>query len=310
MTGEHQPVMLAEVLTHLAIKPDGIYIDATFGRGGHARAILQRLGPTGRLLAIDKDPDAILAAQQDPVFQDPRFVIEAGSYTQLASLATHHGMMGQVDGILLDLGVSSPQLDDPTRGFSFLREGPLDMRMNPQQGISAADWLNTAAEADIAKILFEYGEERFARRIAAAIVQQRQMQPITTTSRLAEIVAKANPRWEKHKHPATRSFQAIRIYINQELEELPIVLEQSLETLKIGGRLAVISFHSLEDRIVKRFMQKQIKGDELPPELPITSALTQPRAVRVTPPCKPSAAELVANPRARSAILRVVEKLQ
>lgn len=310
MTGEHLPVMLAEVLMHLAIKPDGIYVDATFGRGGHARAILQALGPKGRLLAIDKDPAAITAARQDPIFQDARFAIEQGSFTELTAFAARHGMVGQIDGILLDLGVSSPQLDDPQRGFSFLREGPLDMRMNPQQGISAADWLNTADQEDIALVLKEYGEERFAKRIAGAIVQQRQEQAITTTTRLAEIVAKANPRWERHKNPATRSFQAIRIYINQELEELPLVLEQSLDALKVGGRLAVISFHSLEDRIVKRFMQKQIKGDELPPEIPITFALTQPRALRVTPPCKPNSAELVANPRARSAILRVVEKVQ
>lgn len=305
----HQPVLLTEVLENLAIKPDGIYIDATLGRGGHARAILQQLGPQGKLLAIDRDPAAIAYARNDPALQDPRVLLLQGPFSMLKYLVTRQGGQQPIDGILLDLGVSSPQLDEAVRGFSFIKEGPLDMRMDPTSGVSAAEWIGTAEETDIAAVLKEYGEERFARRIAAAIVRERQETPITTTTQLAEIVKQANPRWEFRIHPATRSFQAVRIFINSELDELKSVLDQCLELLGIGGRLVVISFHSLEDRIVKRFMQKHIKGDDFPVDLPIKQAALNPKLRRVSGIIKPSAAEIAVNPRARSAILRVAEKI-
>jgi 16S rRNA (cytosine1402-N4)-methyltransferase len=294
----HQPVLLEEVIKNLAIKEDGIYIDATFGRGGHAKAILQRLGSKGKLFAIDKDPEAIAYAEQDPVFKDERFYIQQGSFVMLKVLAKQQNIIGKVNGILLDLGVSSPQLENAKRGFSFLKEGPLDMRMDPTQGISATQWLSKAKEDDIAKVLKEYGEERFARRIASAIVSERRLRPITSTTQLAAIVTKANPKWEKHKHPATRTFQAIRIFINKELENLIFLLDQCMEILTSGGRLLVISFHSLEDRIVKQFIQQKAKGGEpLPPTL------------RIIDKVKPTPAEIAINPRARSAILRIAEKI-
>ena len=227
----------------------------------------------------------------------------------LKTILEQQNLIGPVDGILLDLGVSSPQLEDPQRGFSFLYEGPLDMRMDPSSGISAAEWLSTAKEEEIAQVLKEYGEERFARRIAAAIVRERSQQAITTTKQLAEIVAKANPRWEKHKNPATRAFQAIRIFINRELIELADVLKDCLNVLTIGGRLLVISFHSLEDRIVKQFLQEQAQGKSLPRDLPIRHADLQLKLRRLSAALKPSAAEIAANPRSRSAILRVAEKI-
>lgn len=305
----HRPVMLAEVLENLAVKPEGIYVDATLGRGGHARAILHRLGPQGKLLALDRDPAAIAYARGDTELQDPRVVLKQGPFSMLQPMVKQLNWLHQIDGILLDLGVSSPQLDEAERGFSFSKEGPLDMRMDPTSGISAAEWINTAEEADIALVLKEYGEERFARRIAGAIVRARLQQPITTTTQLADIAAKANPRWEFRIHPATRTFQAVRIYINQELDELRSVLEQFLEILAPGGRFAVISFHSLEDRIVKRFIQKQIKGDDFPVDLPVQQTALQPKLRRVAGAIKASAAEIAANPRARSAILRAAEKI-
>lgn len=303
---QHQPVLLEEVLQALAIKPDGVYVDATFGRGGHSQAILAQLGPNGRLIALDKDPAAVAAAEH--LQADKRFTIVHASFSRLEEVMEEQGCMGQVDGLLLDLGVSSPQLDEPERGFSFLRDGPLDMRMDPTMGIDAAAWLNSAKAANIAEVLREYGEERFAKRIAGAIVAAREQAPIMTTAQLAKIVSEANPRWEIGKHPATRSFQAIRIFINQELEELKLVLNQALAVLKVGGRFAVISFHSLEDRLVKQFMQKQEKGD-LPIDLPIRQVEIRQKLRVVGRAVKPAAGEIELNPRSRSAVLRVAEKL-
>lgn len=305
---EHRPVLLDEVLAALNIRPDGIYLDGTFGRGGHSAAILQRLNDKGRLLGMDKDPQAVEVARQR-FAGDPRFAIVQGSFTMLGREAEQRGWMGKVDGILLDLGVSSPQLDDPERGFSFSHDGPLDMRMDPQSGLSAAAWLAQAREAEIAEVLKVYGEERFAKRIARAIVQQREQSPITTTARLAKIVAEANPKWEKDKNPATRSFQAIRIFINSELDELEQVLTQSVAMLAPGGRLAVISFHSLEDRRVKRFIRDEVRGGEFPPDLPVTEAHFNRRLRAVGKDIRAGKEELAINPRARSAVLRIAERL-
>ena len=256
----HQPVLLAEVLEGLHIRPDGVYVDGTFGRGGHAGAILAELGPRGRLLAMDRDPEAVQSAERQ-FGGDPRFEIEQGTFTMLSHLVTQRQLKGQVNGMLLDLGVSSPQLDDPLRGFSFSDDGPLDMRMDPGTGISAAQWLAEASEQDISEVLFGFGEERYARRIARAIVRARNESPLRTTRQLAELIVASAPVRDQHKHPATRSFQAIRIFINRELEELQSVLEQVPEVLARQGRLAVISFHSLEDRIVKRFIRHEYRGD-------------------------------------------------
>jgi 16S rRNA (cytosine1402-N4)-methyltransferase len=265
---EHLPVLLNEAVAALAIKADGIYVDGTFGRGGHARQILMQLSDDGQLLGLDKDPEAI-AVGQALAKVDPRFSIEQCSFSELATAAQGHLWQGKIDGVLLDIGVSSPQLDEAGRGFSFQKDGPLDMRMNPDAGISAAEWLATAEMEDIAHVIKTLGEERFGTRIARAIVETRGISPITTTKQLAELVDKASPFREKHKHPATRTFQAIRIYINNELGDLTTGLEQALDVLAIGGRLAVISFHSLEDRIVKRYFRDQAKGDDLPSYFPI-----------------------------------------
>lgn len=308
MIYKHQPVLLAEVLEGLAIQPDGIYIDGTFGRGGHSQAILERLNAEGKLLAIDKDQEAVRFAKQQ-LDQDKRFSITHGSFDQLLEVAKQHQVIGKVSGILLDLGMSSPQLDDAQRGFSFLHDGPLDMRMNMQQCETAADWVNRAKEAEIVEVLFKYGEEKFARRIAKAIVQERIIEPIVTTGRLAAIVSAANPRWEKYKHPATRAFQAFRIFINQELQELETCLEQVIEVLGVGGRLAVISFHSLEDRIVKRYMRRSSRDETLPAKLPVRAVEVRPRLKSLGRAIKPSADEIAVNPRSRSAILRLAEKL-
>jgi 16S rRNA (cytosine1402-N4)-methyltransferase len=305
---DHQPVLLAEVLAALRVRPDGIYLDGTFGRGGHAAEILAQLGPQGRLLAVDKDPQAVDVARLR-FGADPRFAIERGSFTALGQHVAERGWMGKVDGILLDLGVSSPQLDEAERGFSFRLDGPLDMRMDPESGMSAAEWLAQAAEEEIARVLKEYGEERFAKRIARAIVHHRTEAPITRTAQLQAIVARANPAWEKGKDPATRAFQAIRIFINRELDDLEDFLQQSVALLAPGGRLAVISFHSLEDRRVKPFIRRQQHGAELPPDLPLTQAqMWQPRLRAVGRKIVAGAQEVVANPRARSAVLRVAEK--
>lgn len=305
---QHQPVLLAEVIANLAIQTDGIYVDATFGRGGHAQAILNKLGPHGRLLAMDKDPAAIAHARQQ-FADDPRFTIQHSSFATIEKFLRNQDIFGKVDGILLDLGVSSPQLDDPERGFSFMREGKLDMRMDSSHGIDAATWLANVSEQELAKVLWEYGEERFSRRIARAIVTARQETPIATTTQLAEIVAAANPAWEKGKNPATRSFQAIRIAINHELDDLHQGLKDCLEALKVGGRLLVISFHSLEDRIVKHFIQDHERGEQFPVGLPIKHDSIRPRMKRLGRAIKPSAQEISVNPRARSAVLRIAEKL-
>lgn len=304
----HRPVMLAEVLAGLNLRPDGVYVDGTFGRGGHAAAILQALSPDGRLYAIDKDPQALQAAR-DSFAHDARFTIERGTFAMLEGLARNKGITGRVDGILLDLGVSSPQLDDPRRGFSFLHDGPLDMRMDPDAGQSAADWIAAVSERELAEVLKTYGEERFAKRIARTIVGARQLAPIASTAQLAEIVAKANPAWEKHKHPATRAFQAIRIFINHELDDLRSALEQTLAVLAPGGRLVVISFHSLEDRIVKRFMRDHARGPAQTSDLPMLNEKFTPTLRIVGKAQQAGDEEVDKNPRARSAVLRVAERL-
>ncbi|MCG8427603.1 MAG: 16S rRNA (cytosine(1402)-N(4))-methyltransferase RsmH [Chromatiales bacterium] len=307
-TQQHLPVLYREALDALAVSANGIYIDGTFGRGGHSGAIIAALGPEGRLIAIDKDPEAVRCAEQE-FGGDDRFAIEQGSFATLKRVAERRDVCGKVDGILLDLGVSSPQLDQAERGFSFLQEGPLDMRMDNSTGVSAAEWLATAEQAEIAHVLKEYGEERFAKRIAGAIVAARAEAPIVTTTRLAEIASAANPSWEKGKHPATRTFQAIRIFINRELDDLRDCLEQALDVLAVGGRLAVISFHSLEDRIVKRFMRDQERGQRLPAGLPVTQDQVNARLKRLGKAIQPSEEEVKGNPRARSAVLRVAERL-
>lgn len=304
----HRPVLLAEVLSVLMTECDGVYVDATFGRGGHSRGMLHRLSAAGRLLALDRDPQAVAAGQR-LAQDDPRLEIEHAPFSRLGEIADRRGLRGRVRGVLLDLGVSSPQLDDPERGFSFTQDGPLDMRMNPETGQTAAEWLSRASAQEIAEVLWSYGEERYARRIARAIIVARAAQPILGTRQLAETVAHANPSWEPGKHPATRSFQAIRIFINRELEELRACLGQVIEVLAQGGRLAVISFHSLEDRIVKHFMRREARGDCFPPGVPVTQAACAPRLRLVGKSLRPTAAEVAANPRARSAVLRVAERL-
>lgn len=304
LSGQHKAVLLAEVAKSLVTTPEGIYIDGTFGRGGHSRSILGCLAEKGYLWGIDKDPTAVAVGHELSSI-DSRFSIHHGSFTELNKLQN----IESVDGILLDLGVSSPQLDNPDRGFSFLYDGPLDMRMNNDAGENAADWLARANEEDISRVLWEYGEERFSRRIARAIVNERILKPIVTTRRLAEIVTAACPKKEKHKHPATRSFQAIRIYVNQELDELITCLDRALDLLKPSGRLVVISFHSLEDRIVKRFIRKHEKGDTLPHWLPVREDQLNKRLKGIGKAIKASAEEVKVNARSRSAIMRVAEKL-
>ncbi|RKZ89050.1 MAG: 16S rRNA (cytosine(1402)-N(4))-methyltransferase [Gammaproteobacteria bacterium] len=305
---EHLPVLLNETVAGLAVKADGIYVDGTFGRGGHARAILSQLSENGHLLGLDKDPAAI-AEGKKLAQQDKRFSIEQCSFSELKMPVNERLWQGKVDGILLDIGVSSPQLDIAERGFSFQKDGPLDMRMNPDVGISAAEWLATAEMDDIATVIKTLGEERYGKRIARAIVETREQSPITTTKQLATLVDKASPSREKNKHPATRTFQAIRIYINNELEDLKAGLEQALDVLAVGGRLTVISFHSLEDRIVKRFFRDQARGDDLPSNFPITADQLNPRVRLIGRAIKASDVELANNPRSRSAVLRVAEKL-
>jgi len=305
---DHVPVLLNEAVSALAISADGFYIDGTFGRGGHARQILMQLSDTGRLLALDKDPVAIVQGQT-LAQQDNRFDIEQCSFAELTTPVNQRLWQGKVNGILLDIGVSSPQIDLAERGFSFQQDGPLDMRMDPDSGISAAQWLATADMDDIAFVLKTMGEERFSKRIARAIVETREHSPISTTKQLAALVDKASPFREKHKHPATRTFQAIRIYINNELDDLKVGLRQALDVLAIGGRLVVISFHSLEDRIVKRFFREQARGDNFPANFPVTVDQLNPKVKIIGKVIKASQQELAINPRARSAILRVVEKL-
>ena len=304
----HKPVLLEETLTALNIKPDGCYVDGTFGRGGHSQEIIKLLGENGKLLAFDKDPQAIAQANKIAA-NDDRLHVKQGSFTQLEQTIEELGWKGQVDGIFLDLGVSSPQLDDAERGFSFRFDGPLDMRMDPDHGMSASQWLASAEERDIMMVLFDYGEEKFARRIASAIVAAREEQPINTTKRLASIVAAANPSRERNKDPSTRTFQAIRIFINQELEDLKTCLAQAVDILAPGGRLVVISFHSLEDRIVKRFIREQCKGDDYPLDLPVMHVELNQNMKMIGKAIKAGRTELDENPRARSAVMRVAERL-
>ncbi len=303
----HQTVLLREAVEALVTTPNGIYVDGTFGRGGHSRAVLECLDDDGRLLGVDKDPVACRAAEE-LAQSDGRFSFYHGSFAQLPH-QLHRMGIDAVDGILLDLGVSSPQLDEAERGFSFQQDGPLDMRMDTTRGETAAEWLSVAGEQEIAEVLKEYGEERFARRIAAAIVAAQVEAPITTTARLAQVVSEANPRWEKHKHPATRSFQAIRIKVNRELEDLQDLLAVALDLLRIGGRLVVISFHSLEDRLVKRYMRDMARGEQLPPGVPVPDSALNRRMKIVGKALKASAVEVDGNVRARSAIMRVAEKI-
>jgi 16S rRNA (cytosine1402-N4)-methyltransferase len=304
----HAPVLLGEALEALAVRAAGRYLDATLGRGGHAAAILERLGEAGRLLAVDRDPEAIRAGQRR-FAGDERVSMVRGNFAELGRIASEAGFDAGFDGVLLDLGVSSPQLDDPARGFSFLRDGPLDMRMDPEHGVSAAEWLADVPERELAWVLFEYGEERHSRRIARALVKARDEAPIATTGRLAELIAAAVPGREPGKHPATRSFQAIRIFINDELGALEAALEQSLELLAPGGRLCVISFHSLEDRRVKRFIRHHSQVAEPWRGLPEIPAHAQPLLRPVGKAVRAGADELAANPRARSAVLRAAERL-
>jgi 16S rRNA (cytosine1402-N4)-methyltransferase len=304
----HAPVLLGEVLEALAVRAEGRYLDATLGRGGHSAAILARLGEAGRLLAVDQDPEAIRAGQRR-FSGDERVSVIRGNFAELGRITRAAGFNEGFDGVLLDLGVSSPQLDDPARGFSFLRDGPLDMRMDPDAGISAAQWLAEVPERELAAVLREYGEERHARRIARVLVAARTEAPIATTGRLAALIAGAVPGREPGKHPATRSFQAIRIFINEELAALEAALDQSLELLKPGGRLCVISFHSLEDRRVKRFIRRNAETAEPWRGLPEVPAHARPKLRPVGKAVRPGDAELAANPRARSAVLRVAERL-
>ncbi|MDK1289614.1 16S rRNA (cytosine(1402)-N(4))-methyltransferase RsmH [Pseudoalteromonas umbrosa] len=306
---EHISVLMDETLDALDIKSNGIYIDGTFGRGGHSGQILKRLGESGRLQAIDQDPQAIKAAQK--FAEDTRFSIAHNRFSNIAQVAQEADLTGKVDGILLDIGVSSPQLDDAGRGFSFMKDGPLDMRMNPDAGRSAAQWLAEAELEDMVFVIKKYGEEKFARRIAHKIIETRAETDITTTKQLADLIDEAVPVKDKHKHPATRTFQAIRIYINSELEEIQTALAASLDVLKPGGRLVVISFHSLEDRIVKQFIKKQSKGEAIPRGLPLTDdQINKDLTLKaIGKAIKPSNEEIKHNPRARSSVLRIAEKL-
>jgi len=303
----HQAVLLQEAVAALVTTASGFYVDGTFGRGGHSAAVLERLDSKGRLLGVDKDPAACAVAEQ-LTLSEPRFEFIHGSFTQLPHQLRGMGI-DAVDGILLDLGVSSPQLDDSERGFSFMNDGPLDMRMDTTSGDTAAQWLAVAPESDIARVLRDYGEERFSRRIAAAIVSAREEEPIDTTARLARIVSEANPRWEKHKHPATRSFQAIRIHINRELDDLKDLLAVAIDLLRIGGRLVVISFHSLEDRLVKRYMRDMARGEKIPRGVPMLDSELNRRMKLVGKAVKAGADEVAGNVRARSAVMRVAEKI-
>ncbi len=305
---EHDSVLLNEAVEALVIDPNGIYIDCTFGRGGHSRAILSHLSQEGRLIGFDKDLQAIAVGEQLQQ-EDERFSIVHESFSLLEQEVSKRGWIGEVTGVLMDLGVSSPQLDQAERGFSFMQDGPLDMRMDTTRGQTAEQWIADTDEEDMVWTFKNYGEERYAKRIARAIIEKRAKSPITRTKQLADIISEAHPRWEKHKHPATRCFQAIRIAVNRELDDLKDTLEQALNVLKVGGRLVAISFHSLEDRIVKQFIQKQEKGQDFPPGLPITEDMINRRMKKVGKFTKAGDSELERNIRARSAVMRVAEKL-
>lgn len=305
----HITVLLKEAVDALVVDPQGFYIDGTFGRGGHTELILQRLTEPGRLMAVDRDPDAITAGSAR-FSNESRLCFRHSEFSRIGELADELGWMARVSGVLLDLGVSSPQLDSAERGFSFMSDGPLDMRMNPGAGMSASEWLQVVDLEDLVRVLKDYGEERFARRIATAIAERRKSGPIETTSELARLVDEATPVRDPHKHPATRTFQAIRIQVNSELDEVHRVLETALELLAIGGRLVVISFHSLEDRIVKRFMREHSRSKPLPREIPVAAQdQSRPPLRLVGKAVKPSSEEIVVNPRSRSAVMRVAEKV-
>ena len=306
-SGAHVAVLAQEAIEALNIRSDGIYVDCTYGRGGHSRLILEKLGAGGRLIALDRDPEAVQAGQ---ALRDPRFVIVRSPFSRVREVLQELDVAG-VDGMLLDIGVSSPQIDDARRGFSFRSDAPLDMRMDPQHGLSAAEWLATAEESEIREVIRNHGEERFAKQIAAAIVEARTRGPVDTTRKLAALVADAVPTREPRQDPATRTFQALRIHVNQELEELSVVLPQCVALLGAGGRLVVISFHSLEDRIVKRFMRTQSQADALPARLPVRARdLPQPKMRLIGRAVRASDAETAANPRARSAVMRVAERTE
>ncbi|MEJ2127287.1 MAG: 16S rRNA (cytosine(1402)-N(4))-methyltransferase RsmH [Woeseiaceae bacterium] len=304
----HVPVLLGPVLDGLDIKQDGLYVDGTFGRGGHSSAILQRLGSEGRLIALDRDPQAIQSADE-ALTNDPRFELKRSDFEELGKRIEEAGLTGRVNGILLDLGVSSPQLDQPGRGFSFLRDGPLDMRMDPESGISAREWLGQVEEKELTRVLKQFGEETLARRIAHAVVAAREVAPLETTSQLADVVASVVPAHTRKTNPATKTFQAIRIVVNRELEQLEAVLAQSLDVLAKGGRLCVISFHSLEDRIVKRFIRDNSREAEQYRGMPDVPAEFRPKLRQVGKAITATAEEVAANARARSARLRVAERM-
>jgi 16S rRNA (cytosine1402-N4)-methyltransferase len=301
---EHTTVLLHEAVDALVIDPDGFYVDGTFGRGGHTAELLSKLSDKGRVLAIDKDPQAIEAGRER-FADDSRLTIVHGSFADMGD--TLEGR--ELTGVLVDLGVSSPQLDQAERGFSFMRDGPLDMRMDTSSGLSAADWIASAAEADIAQVIKEYGEERFARRMAAAVVRERATAPITRTVQLAKILADAHPAWERGRHPATKAFQAIRIFINRELDDLSALLGQVIDLLQVGGRLVVISFHSLEDRKVKRFIRDQERGIQLPKNLPVRDVERGVRLKKIGKAIKPQGSEVDGNVRSRSAVMRIAERV-
>jgi 16S rRNA (cytosine1402-N4)-methyltransferase len=306
---DHQPVLREEAVDALQVRPDGNYVDATYGRGGHSKKILEQLNQNGQLLILDRDPVAIAAARQD-LGNDTRVIIRKGPFSMLEQVILEKGLEGKIDGILFDLGVSSPQLDSAERGFSFQSAGPLDMRMDTENGQTAAQWLADVDEKTLVRVLKVYGEERFARRIARAILAWRVNTPIDTTEQLAKLISDAVPTREPGKHPATRSFQAIRIFINDELGEIERTLPQTVRLLAPHGRLVVISFHSLEDRIVKNFMREASRGDPFPIDLPVTHDRIKPLMKTVGKKIKPSAAEVEINPRSRSAVLRVAERTE
>ena len=305
---EHTTVLLQEAVEALVTDPDGFYVDGTFGRGGHTAELLARLSARGRVLAIDKDPQAI-ASGEERFAQDDRLGFFHGSFAELQNVAAQMEKAGEISGVLLDLGVSSPQLDQADRGFSFMRDGPLDMRMDTSRGLSAAEWIASADEQEIARVIKEYGEERFARRMASAVIRERAIKPITGTVQLAKILAAAHPAWERGRHPATKAFQGIRIFINRELDDLEDLLAQVIDTLKVGGRLVIISFHSLEDRRVKRFIRDQEQGIKLPKNLPVRDVDRGVRLVKVGKAIKPAVSEVDGNVRSRSAVMRIAERV-
>jgi 16S rRNA (cytosine1402-N4)-methyltransferase len=305
---EHTTVLLHEAVDALVTDADGFYVDGTFGRGGHTAELLGRLSDQGAVLAIDKDPQAI-ASGEERFAEDDRLQFFHGSFAELQHVATKMGKAGELSGVLLDLGVSSPQLDQADRGFSFMRDGPLDMRMDTSRGLSAAEWIASADEQEIARVIKEYGEERFARRMAGAVIRERAVKPITGTVQLAGLLAAAHPAWERGRHPATKAFQGIRIFINRELDDLEDLLAQVIDTLKVGGRLVIISFHSLEDRRVKRFIRDQEQGVKLPKNLPVRDVDRGVRLVKVGKAIKPAVSEVDGNVRSRSAVMRVAERV-